>query len=391
MRTSSVFRAGRLARLFSLSLAVLAAPLVQADATLTYEDIAKLAKPVAGSPVQIKTNYFLAWTGAWDSVILREKELWKQWLPEGSTVEWKRNLIGPPVVTELLAGKQNIGYLGDNPAVASTTKRQIAELNLVAVNAASPGRLCGNLIVRADAPQFASPEEVLKWLDGKTVGAPKGSCAERLTQVMAKQSGTRFKFRALAPEVIITSLQAGKVDAAMIFEPYASKAVFDGAGRYGLSAGFFGEQDANALIMRRDFIDAHPEAAVAWLKADIQAMLFLRDHPIESIEIIKKELPEYSKENLWYALYGALPSETGANEEVMRGAFAFTPTVNDLIARIAGFLHESRLSQQAELPEGAVQPQLIEQALKELGLDASQELFTAKGSTSNPFKGDELL
>lgn len=379
-----------LAKLFVLTSAVLA-PLAHAESTLSYEAVAKLAKPAAGAPVEVKTNYFLAWTGAWDSVILREKELWKQWLPEGSTVEWKRNLIGPPVVTELLAGKQNIGYLGDNPAVASTTKRQIAELNVVAVNAASPGRLCGNLIVRADAPQFANPEDVLKWLEGKSIGAPKGSCAERLTQVVAKQSGVKFKFRALAPEVIITSLQAGKVDAAMIFEPYASKAVFDGAARYGLSAGYFGEQDANAVIMRRDFIDAHPEAAVAWLKADIQAMLFLRDHPIESIEIIKKELPEYTKENLWYALYGALPSETGAKQEALRGAFAFTPTVNELIGRVAGFLHENRLSRDAKLPEGAIQTQLIEQALTELGFDPNQELFTVKGSTANPFKGDELL
>ena len=391
MNTPFFSRASSLAKLFTVTFAVFAAPLAQADSSVTYDDVAKLAKPVAAAPVEIKTNYFLAWTGAWDSVILREKELWKQWLPEGSTVEWKRNLIGPPVVTELLAGKQNIGYLGDNPAIASSTKRQIAELNVVAINAASPGRLCGNLIVRADAPKFANPEETLKWLEGKSVGAPKGSCAERLTQVVAKQSGVKFKLRALAPEVIITSLQAGKVDAAMIFEPYASKAVFDGAARYGLSAGYFGEQDANGVIMRRDFIDANPEAAVAWLKADIQAMLFLRDYPVESIEIIKKELPEYTKENLWYALYGALPSETGAKEEALRGAFAYTPTVNDLIVRIAGFLHESRVTREAELPEGAIQTKLIEQALTELGLDPSKELFTLTGSTANPFKGDELL
>ena len=383
-------RAGRLAQLFSLTFAVLAAPAAMASSTVTYDSVAKLAKPVAGEPVEIKTNYFLAWTGAWDSVILREKELWKQWLPEGSTVEWKRNLVGPPVVTELLAGKQNIGYLGDNPAVASTTKRQLAEVNLVAINAVSPGRLCGNLMVSAKAPQFANPQETLKWLEGKTVGAPKGSCAERLALEVSKRSGVTFKMRALAPEVVITSLQAGKVDAAMIFEPYASKAVVDGVARFGLSAGHFGEFDANGVVMRRDFIDAHPEAAVAWLKADIQAMLFLRDYPIESIEIIKKELPEYSKENLWFALYGALPAETGAKPEGMSGAFAFTPTVNDLITRIAGFLHDSRLTQQADLPEGAVKPELVERALKELGLDPATALFTFNGSNDNPFKGDEL-
>ena len=71
-----------------------------------YDDIAAKARPGEGPAVAIASNYFLAWTGAWDSVILREREIWKKWLPAGSTVEWKRNLIGPPVITELLAGKQ---------------------------------------------------------------------------------------------------------------------------------------------------------------------------------------------------------------------------------------------------------------------------------------------
>lgn len=382
---------GRLGAFAVLPLvAALGMPALAQAAEVTYESISALAKPADAAPVSVKTNYFLAWTGAWHSVILRDKELWKQWLPEGSMVEWKRNLVGPPVVTELLAGKQNIGYLGDNPGVASTTKRQIAELNIVGVNAMSPGRLCGNLMVRADAPEFASPEEALKWLDGKQVGAPKGSCAERLTLAMADKAGVSFRNKALAPEVGITSLQANKVDAVMMFEPYASKAVFDGVARYAVSSGTIDEQDGNIIVMRRDFIDQNPEAAKAWLKADIQAMLFLRDHPQESVDILKKELPQYTRENLWFALYGALPENTGADAEVMRGQFAFTPTVNDLLGRISTFLYESRLTREQNLPEGAVQPQLIEQALTELGLDPTKPLYSVNGSTANPYNGDEL-
>ena len=57
-----------------------------------------------GAPVEIKTNYWLAWTGAWDTVIMKEAKLWEKWLPKGSKVEWKRNLQGPPVITDLVAG-----------------------------------------------------------------------------------------------------------------------------------------------------------------------------------------------------------------------------------------------------------------------------------------------
>ena len=41
-----------------------------------YDEIAGKAKQAPGPAVAISTNYFLAWTGAWDSVIPRERARW---------------------------------------------------------------------------------------------------------------------------------------------------------------------------------------------------------------------------------------------------------------------------------------------------------------------------
>src|SRR6266849_2430663 len=335
-----------------------------------YDDIAAKAKQAQGPAVAIATNYFLAWTGAWDSVILREREIWKKWLPAGSTVEWKRNLIGPPVITELLAGKQQLGYIGDNPSILSVTKRDIAELDLVAINTTSPTRMWGSIIVRKDAPTFAGYKDALQWLARKTLAAPKGSCADRLGQIVVKQAGITVNWQQLAPEITITSLEAGKIDAAVMFEPYASKALFDGVGRFAVSPAVYGETDANGIIVRRDFIDKNRAAVVAWLKADIEALLFLRDNPVESVHVLKKQLPEYTRENLWFAVYGSLPPETGApSGTVLEGAFVYTPVVKSLIDRVGAFLFESKITQSATLPPGAVREDLINNAFQELGLD----------------------
>jgi NitT/TauT family transport system substrate-binding protein len=357
----------------------------------SYAEVAAQAKQADGPPVALSTNYFLAWTGAWDSVILREREIWKKWLPAGSTVEWKRNLIGPPVVTELLAGKQQLGYIGDNPSTVATTKRDIAEIDLVAVNALSPGRMCGIVVVRKDAPAFSNHADAVKWLSGKTLAAPKGSCADRLGQELVKRTGLKVNWQQLAPEVTVTSLQAGKIDAAFMFEPYASKAVFDGVGRFAVSPATYNESDANAIVVRRDFIEKNRAAVVAWLKADIEAMLYLREHPVETVEILKKELPDYTRENLWFALYGALPSETGADPVVLEAAFVQTPPVTALIKRVGIFLHQSRITQSPDLPEGAVRQDLIREAFEQLGLDPTQSLFVLKGEQKNPFKGDQRV
>jgi len=131
--------------------------------TADYASISAQAKQLDSEPVEISSNYWLAWTGAWDTVILKEARLWEKWLPKGSTVNWKRNLQGPPVITDLVAGKQQIGYIGDNPAIVATTKRELAPVSIVAVNEMSHGRMCGGFIVRSDAPEFANYKGAAKW------------------------------------------------------------------------------------------------------------------------------------------------------------------------------------------------------------------------------------
>ena len=78
---------------------------------------------------------------------------------------------------------------GDMPAVVATTKRNVAPIDLVANTGMSQGQHCNVVMVRADAPKFKTPEEAIKWLDGKIIATPQGSCAHRfLGAVSRKQS-----------------------------------------------------------------------------------------------------------------------------------------------------------------------------------------------------------
>ena len=359
----------------------------------TSKSIAAKATRASGPPVQISTNYWLAWTGAWDTVVLKETRLWEKWLPAGSTVQWKRNLQGPPVITDLLADKQQIGYIGDNPSIVATTKRDIAEISIVAVNEVSPGRMCGLLVVRTDAPAFANYRDAMKWLNGKVVGVPKGSCADRLGQVMLKKEGINVTWQQMQPEVIVTSLQAKKIDAAALYEPHASKAVFDGFGRFVASPAAFGELDANTVVMRKDWVEKNRAVAIAWLKANIEALYFLRDNPLETIDMVKKELPDYTKENLWFAMYGKLPAETGGADVALRGTMTITPEVQALLTRGYAFLREIKVAQEPTLHPDAVRTDLVTQAFKELGLDPAKALFEIPAGlpSQNPYKGDQLI
>ena len=80
----------------------------------------------AAAPVDITYGYHPYWTGAWYGVILKQKELWKKYLPAGSKVKFEPHLTGPPMINAMLADKMHIGTMGDMPSLVLTTKSKIA-------------------------------------------------------------------------------------------------------------------------------------------------------------------------------------------------------------------------------------------------------------------------
>lgn len=72
-----------------------------------------------------------------------------------------------------------------------------------------------------------------------------------------------------------------------------------GYAKIATTGGPWGETDANFTSMREDFIEQHPEAAVGWMKAEIEAIRFLIDHPRESTKIIANELTGYDEQTVW--------------------------------------------------------------------------------------------
>ena len=144
------------------------------------------------------------------------------------------------------------------------------------------------------------------------------------------------------------------------------------------------------VLMRSDFIEKNRAAAVAWMKANIEALYFIRDKPLETVELVKKELPDYSRENIWYALYGTLPDAVGAKAPVLKASLAITPEAKALIERAHKFLFDNKVVSEPKLADDAVRTDIVEQAFKELGLDTNKVLFELPAGVRNLFKGDEL-
>ena len=87
------------------------------------------APALAADPVKLVVGYQPYDTISYSAVVIRALGLWKKHLPPGSEVEFQNALQGSIIVNQMLANKQQIGYLGDMPAVVATTKRNVAPIN----------------------------------------------------------------------------------------------------------------------------------------------------------------------------------------------------------------------------------------------------------------------
>lgn len=325
----------------------------------------------ATGPVEITYGYHPYWTGGWNGVIIKHKEFWKKHLPAGSTVKFEAHLTGPPMVNALIADKMQIGTMGDMPSLVATTKREQADIRLVSVPMFSNGQNCNKILVGKSAPDFKTHAEAMAWLEGKPFAVHRGTCANRFVLAAIAKGGFKPKEVLNMPiEVIASNFEAGKLAAGAMWEPHARRAVENGHAKYVSTGAPWKEADANFTLMRQDFIEKHPEAAVGWMKAEIEAVKFMIENPEETARLIAKETVGYTPQIAWSALYELNPVEIGGDPVNYVGKMHFDDEV--LAAMKAGytFLHSAKVLVAPEMPANAYNDGPLKEALKQLGLTA---------------------
>lgn len=338
-----------------------------------------------GDPVHLDVGYQPYYTEAWSGVVINGLQLWKKYLPAGSTVDFHIGLQGSIIVNAILAGKESIGYLGDMPAIVGATKRSVADLRIVA-NIGLSHDQCNVLFVRNDAPKFADAQAAAQWLNGKIVAGPKGSCADRYAQaVFQKQHITPGSYLNQSIEVITSGFRANKLDGAVIWEPTASRLVEEGLARRVGSGNSFDEPDGAFLDVRADLIKQRPDVVKAWLNAELDAELFLSDSK-NADAVAKLALAQttgFTQHELWQALFGTYAENVGGAPVRLTLPFGFTPNTLALIKKDTAFLHSIKSIDVEQLADDAVLPGLTEEVLKERKLQAPVGEVKASAETAS--------
>ena len=335
-------------------------------------------------------------TISYQVIINAELGLWKKYVPAGTEFEFLPALQGTIVANNMLAGKAVVGHMSVMPATILCSKYQQAEIKMVATSGMSEGTRCSLVLVRKDAPEMKTPEEVAKWLNGKVIAAPKGSASDQyLRRFFSKYNVKPKEYLNQSIEVIATNFRIGKLDAASMWEPTLSRVATDvgeGIARIVADGRACDNPDLGIVTMRADFMRDHPEVAKGYMRSELESQRFLMDPKNQeaAVNMIAKYATGIPKKVLWYSIFGHVPSNSKEMKREWK-SFYFNKREMDNIALSAPFLFKEKVIGIEKLRDGTVDDSLARQVFKEAGYtpvepDATLGYIMGRPASECPFK-----
>ena len=339
-----------------------------------------------GEPVHLVIGYQPYYTQAWSAVIQKEMKPWEKYLPKGSTVSWEVGLQGAIVGNAMLADKNDIGYMGDMPTIVAISKRDIRELRMVAVLGLANDQ-CSVFLSRNEAPDYKTPEEAVKWWNGKRIAVAKGSCTDRSGQeVMRKFNIKPSQYLNQNIEVQTSNFKAGRLDGSIMWEPTASKIVMEGIAKRIGDTKMIGKLDGGFMAMQYELIKQRPDVVKGWLEAELDADLYWAkpENYMKVVEMAHKNTQGFSEEVLWMSMAGKYPKVMGGGDVRNIMYYGINDEVRNMMKDQVAFLHGIKVLPIAELPADLVDSRWTDEILKKRGLSVPLAKIVAQDPSKYP-------
>ena len=227
-------------------------------------------------------------------VVVRQLKLLEKYLPKTGKyadktiqLDWQNFTSGPPVTNGMMAGKLQLGAMGDYPLVVNGATFQTnpeSKSQLIAVAAYNLYGSGNGIVVNKDSDLFSFED-----LKGKVVSVPFGSAAHGMVLKALQNKGypaTYFRLVSHSPEVGSTNLQEKKIDAHADFVPFAELLPFRGLARKVFDGVETKLPTWHGSVVRSDFAKQYPEIVEAYVKAILNVDDWVRADPKRAAEQI---------------------------------------------------------------------------------------------------------
>jgi NitT/TauT family transport system substrate-binding protein len=250
------------------------------------------------SPITVHLAYFPNFTHA-VALVGTERNTFKQALAP-NTLDIKTFNAGPDLINALLAGSIDIGYVGPNPAINGYVQSKGEGLRVIA-GAASGG---ASFIVRPGA-NITKPED----LNGKKLATPqKGGTQDIALRHYLQEHGLKRDDEGGTVQIlptenanILTEFKQGQIDGAWVPEPWASRLVIEGKGTVFVDERTLWPNSqfvTTNVVVRKDFLDQHPDVVKKFLQAHVETVQYIKDHPKETKQAVNNQLKTLTQKAL---------------------------------------------------------------------------------------------
>lgn len=205
-------------------------------------------------------------------------------------VDWQDYDTGAPITAQMLAGKIDIGSMGDYPLLINGSRAGTGEDgdSMVAITGYNPHGALNGVVVGSD-----SDVKTLSDLDGGTISASVGSAGHGTLVQALERAGidptADVTVENQDPSVGASSLQAGSVDAVSQFVAWPGLLAFRDDARLVYDGGRLELPTLHGTVVRNEYAAEHDDIVNAFLEAQIEATAYLHEHPMEAAQIVAEE------------------------------------------------------------------------------------------------------
>jgi NitT/TauT family transport system substrate-binding protein len=206
------------------------------------------------------------------------------------SVVWQDYDTGAPITAQMMAGKIDIGSMGDYPMLinlSSGAKTSDTGTEIVSATGYNARGALNSIVVAPDSTATS-----IRDLAGKTVSTSVGSAGDGLLVRALTKEGIdptkQVKIENQTPSIGASALQAGSVDALSQFVAWPGQLVFQNQAKLLYDGGQIGFPTFHGVVVRDQYADDNPDIVTAFLQAQMDATKFLWAHPLQAAEIVAK-------------------------------------------------------------------------------------------------------
>jgi NitT/TauT family transport system substrate-binding protein len=236
----------------------------------------------SSGPVTLRLGYFPNVTHA-TALVGLGKGIFAKDLGSNVTLKTQTFSAGPAAVEALFTNAIDASYIGPNPAINAWQKSHGRAIRVIA-GATSGGAF---LVVK---PSIGSAAD----LKGKKLASPQlGNTQDVALRSWLKKQGLKADASgggdvAILPQEnaqTLTTFKSGDIDGAWVPEPWASRLVSEGGGKILIDEATLwpeGKYLTTTLVVRTQFLEAHPDVVENLLKSHVEATDFVTNNAAEA-------------------------------------------------------------------------------------------------------------